>query len=73
MSIDLVIGGDHGKGAFRASIKINEKNTIGRNITIIFRLAHVQCKKENGDIMGNTFMDPIGYRLKNICAGHFLG
>ena len=36
MSIDLVIGGDHGKGAFRANIKINAKFTLGRNITRIF-------------------------------------
>ena len=73
MSIDLVIGGNHGKGAFRASIKINARFTPGRNITIIFRLTHVQCKKENGEIMGNPVMDPVGDRLKNICAWHFLG
>ena len=73
MSIDLVLGGNHGKGAFREIIKINAKFTSGRNITIIFGLAHVQCKKDNGDIMGNIVMAPIGERLKNICAGRFLG
>ena len=73
MSIDLVIGRDHGKGAFRASIKIYDKFTLGRNTTRIFRLAHVQCKNYNGGIMGNTFMYPIWYRIKNICAVCFLG
>ena len=73
MSIDLVIGGDHGKGAFRAIININAKFTSGRNTTRIFRLAHVQCKKDNCENMGNTVMAPIGDRLKNICAGRFLG
>ena len=52
MSIDLAIVGDHGKGEFRASIKINEIFTPGRNITVIFRLTHVQRKKDNGDILG---------------------
>ena len=73
MSIDLVIGGDHGKEEFRSSININAIFTSGRNITIIFRLAHIQCKKDNGDILGNTVMASIGYRLNNICAGRFLG
>ena len=69
---DLVIDGDHRKGAFRASININTKFTSVSKITRIFRLAHIQCKKDNGEILGNVFMDPIGYRLKHICAGHFL-
>ena len=73
MSIDLVIGRDHGKGAFRASININAKFTSGRNITIIFRIAHVQRKKKNGLVLGNTVVDPIGDRLNNICSGIFLG
>ena len=73
MSIDLVIVRDHGKGSFRASININANFTSGRNITRVFRLEHVQCKKDNGDIMGNIVMDLIGDRLKNICAGRFIG
>ena len=70
---DLLTGGDNGKGEFRTSIYINEKLTPGRNINRIFRLAHVQCKKDNGEILGNIFMAPIGYRLKNICDELFLG
>ena len=73
MSIDLVIGGDHGKGEFIASININAKFTPERNITRIFRLTNVQCKKDNGEILGNTVVNSIGYRLKNFCAGLFLG
>ena len=73
MSIDLVIGRDHGKGAFRAIIDINAKFTSGSHIPRIFRLAHVQCKKDNYEIMGNTVIAPIGSRLNNIYAGCFLG
>ena len=73
MSIYLVIGGYHGKGAFRVSIKINAKITSGRNINRISRLALFQCKKYNGEIMGNIFMDTIRKRIKNICDGRFLG
>ena len=73
MSIDLVIGGDHGKGAFRSSIMIYTHFISGRNITIIFRLANDHFKKDNDDIMGNTVIAPIGDGLNNICAGRFLG
>ena len=59
MSIDLVIGGDHGKAAFIVSINIKANFTPGRNITIIFSLAHVQCRNYNGDIIGNKVMSPI--------------
>ena len=60
MPIDLVIGGDHGKVAFRESINPNITFTTGRNINIILRLAHVQFKKYNGEIMGNRGMERIG-------------
>ena len=62
MTIVLLIGRDHRKGAFRASIKINAKFTSGRNITRIFRLAHVECKKYNGDILGNLISLTIMWR-----------
>ena len=73
MSIDLVVGVYHGKGAFRASIKLNMKYTPGRNIAIIFRLECLQCNMENGDIWGGTFMEPMGYMIKNTSSGRFLG
>ena len=73
MSIDLVVGGDHEKGSFRASININENFTSGRKITRIYRIEHVQCNNYNGNIIGNTVMEPIGYRINNICAGGFIG
>ena len=73
MSIELVIDRDHGKGEFRAIIKMNETFTSLRKITTIPRIAYFQCKKENCDILGNTVMDPIGESLNNICAGIFLG
>ena len=73
MSIDIVIGGDHGKVEFRASMNIIAKFTSGRNITRISRLAHVQCKKNNGEILGNIVMYQIGERINNIFSGRFLG
>ena len=41
--------------------------------TRIFMIVHVQCEKDNGEILGNTFMASIGYRIKNIFYGLFLG
>ena len=73
MSIDLVIGRDHGKEAFIAIININVSFIPGRKIIIIFRLEIFQCKKGNGYIMGNTVMAPIGFRIKNIFTVRFLG
>ena len=69
MSIRLVICGYHGKGEFRASININANFTSGRYLTRIFSLVHVQCKKYNGENLGNTAVVPIWDRLKNIYAG----
>ena len=71
--IYLVICGDHVKVEFIESINTNENFTSGRNITRIFRLAHFQCKKYNGEILGNKGMAPIWNRLKNIFDGIFLG
>ena len=73
MSIGLVIGGYHGNGAFRASIKLNAKCIPERNTTMISRIVKLHCKKENGEITGNTVMEPIGNRPKNISAGIFIG
>ena len=73
MSIDLIICGDHGKGEFRAIKNINMEFIPGNNITIIFKITHVQCKKENCEILGNKIMYPIRNRLNNIFAWIFLG
>ena len=73
MSTDIVIGGDHGKGAFRSIININENVISVRTITIIFWLANVKYKKENGEILGSIVISPIWDRLKYICSGRFLG
>ena len=67
-----MIVGYHGKISFGASIKINENFISGRNITRIFSLSYFQCKKYNGEIIGNTVVVPIGYRLKYICDGKFI-
>ena len=73
MSIDLVIGGYHGKGPFRETIKLIVKFISGRNTTMIFRLVYAQCKNDNGDIMRSSVMALLWDRLKDICAGNFLG
>ena len=73
MSIDILVGEYRGRVSFIASINPNEKCTPGRNIAIIFSLAHVQCKNQNGDILGETVIAPMEDRLNNICDGIFLG
>ena len=73
MSIDLVIGGYHGKRSFGEIIKLIVKYILGRNATMIFRLVYAQCKNDNGDIMRSSVMALLWDRLKDICAGNFLG
>ena len=71
--IDLALGRDHGKGAFREIINLNNIYTSGRNITRIFRIKNIQCKKDNDKILDNTVIDQIGDSLNNIFCGSFIG
>ena len=68
----LIIFGDHGRGSFRARIKLNATFTSGRKMKRILSLAHVRCKKDNGEIMGNISMTPIWDRQKKSVLGVFL-
>ena len=40
--------------------------------TRIFMIVHVQCEKDNGEILGNAVMNPIWERVNNSCTGIFL-
>ena len=73
MSIDLVIGGDHGKRAYREIIKLNERITPGRKTITIFKLAHIRYNKKNGEIINIRVVYPIRDRINHICARSFIG
>ena len=52
-------GGDHGKGKFRLTTKIIVKTNSGENISIIYPLADVKCKKDNGAVIKSTILPKI--------------
>ena len=65
--VAIVFGGDHGQGAFRASVKIllyfaNGVPPEEHEIDV----AHVKCKKDNYDILKKSIMTPIGNSLKRM-------
>lgn len=65
--VAVVFGGDHGQGAFRASVRVLLYFVIGEppeehEIDV----AHVKCKKDNYEILEKSIMTPIGKSLKQM-------
>jgi hypothetical protein len=71
--IDLSVGGDHGGGKFRMTLKVlfrfKEQATVSR----LFQIASVSHSKDETDILQKTVLDPIGESLRRISqGGHFI-
>ena len=64
--IDTVIGGDHGRGAFRCPMKLiyvmKSSNFFERESSVAYFL----CKKNNGEILKNTIIHKLQDSLKLI-------
>ena len=69
--IDIITGGDHGAGAFRCPICIVLKFTDGTYVQTECSIAHIQCKKDNGVVLENTIIDPLGDGLKELLQNPF--
>ena len=61
-----ILGGDHGKGAFRATLKVVIRLTDGTEIVSRRRVAHIDCKKDTGVVIKNTINDKLRDGLKLI-------
>ena len=49
-SVDIVFGGDHGQGKFRAVIKLILWDSNGKSIeTIVMKVGHIDCKTDTYD------------------------
>jgi hypothetical protein len=71
--VDLSVGGDHGGGKFRMTLKIlfrfNKRSTISR----LFHIASVSHSKDDTKILESTVLNPIGESLRRIShGGHFI-
>ena len=49
--MDIVVGGDHGQGAFRFTMKILYVMNYGKRHESIQRVGHILCKKYNDIIL----------------------
>ena len=68
-------GGDHGAGAFRCPIRIVLKFDDGSTSKYVHTdcsIAHIQCRKDNGNVLENTIIKPLGNGLKQLQALPFL-
>ena len=71
--VDVVVSCDHGKGFSRVHAVIicrnyNDDNRTWLEYTDSFHLAEAKCKKDNYNILKNTFMPEIDSGLKTIVA-----
>lgn len=64
--IRLVIGGDHGQGAFRLGFRVLIDLECGEVLHKTISIATVRCKKEVGAILEATVIDWIAKDLKHI-------
>ena len=67
--LDICVGGDHGGGKFRMSLKLlfcfEAKNTISR----LYQIASVSHPKDNSQLLNETVLQPIGESLQAINDG----
>ena len=70
--IDIVTGGDHGAGAFRARIRVIIKLQSGKNLSQDTSIAHIQCKKDNDTVLTNTIIEPLQSGFKKLAENQFM-
>lgn len=68
-SVHFTVGGDHGGGKFRMTLKVlfcfSSKVTISR----LFQIASVEYSKDSTSVLKSTVLDPIGESLKVMVEG----
>ena len=62
--IDIVVGGDHGQGAFRFPMKILYIMNNEKRYESIQPVGYILCKKDNGLILKNTIIKELGDSIK---------
>ena len=66
-SVDVVFGGDHGQGKFRAVVKVIYRDESGKTIDyVVMTVAHIDCRKDTYDILKNTVATKINESLKKL-------
>ena len=66
-SVDVVFGGDHGQGKFRAVVKVLYRDESGKTIDhVVMTVAHIDCRKDTYDILKNTIGTKMNESLKKL-------
>ncbi len=68
-SVDLTVGGDHGGGKFRMTLKILFRFLDKRTVSRLFQIASVSHSKDATAILQSTVLHPVGESLRKICLG----
>jgi hypothetical protein len=66
--LDIAVGGDHGGGKFRMSLKLNFRFS-DTTISHLFQIASVSYSKDDMQILKKVVIDPIGNGLRVIAQG----
>jgi hypothetical protein len=70
-SIDIVLGGDHGQGKFRAVIKIIMR-FVGAGvepIVVVIKVGHIEAKKDTYRMLLNAVTPSMNEAIKRIKQG----
>ena len=66
-TIDIVYGGDHGQGKFRAVVKIIFRDVHQTNVaSIVLKVGHIDCKKDMYCILRDTITPKINKSLEKL-------
>jgi len=68
-SVDLTVGGDHGGGKFRMTLKILFRFEDRPSTSRLFQIASVSHSKDETEILRSTVLQPVGESLRRISLG----
>jgi hypothetical protein len=54
-NLDIIMGGDHGQGAFRLSAKVILRKGRKRAKMFLVNLGDIECKKDSAEVLKGTF------------------
>lgn len=64
--VDIVVGGDHGGGKFRMTLKVNFRLDDNSTVSYLTQVASVSFSKDETKILKETVLNPIGRGLQRI-------
>ena len=67
--VDLCVGGDHGGGKFRMSLKVLFRFEAKETISHLYQIASVSHSADDSKILKDTVLTPIGSSLRDIAEG----